>query len=106
MLTFAKRAVAAALVTAVVGVTAAPAQFSRPFPRPQQIYINQNPFIAPGLTLRQWQYNTSVLGGTLQQFPRWLVRSANGFGGYGGFGAPGQGGNNGSIYGGFVPPSN
>src|SRR5436190_1871825 len=35
-------------------------------------YVNPNPYIAPGVKLNQWAYNSTVVGRTYAQFPPWL----------------------------------
>jgi hypothetical protein len=67
--------VAAVAVLALELATAAPANAQSRSGTPIRIpsvavqSINPNPYIAPGLTLRQYAYNTSVMGRALQQVP-------------------------------------
>jgi len=73
MLTFARRVGAALAAVTLVAVTAAPAPAQRAFRSVQDIYpVQRNPYIVPGVTLKQWQYNTNLIGRTYAQFPPWM----------------------------------
>ncbi len=107
MLTFAKRGAAVLTAVALMAVLATPAAAQRGFPSVQQLNpVVTNPYIMPGMQLKQWAYNTNVVGRTYGQFPPWMygynpytpsVVGGN-FGGYGGYGGYGGGG-----YGGLGP---
>jgi hypothetical protein len=70
-------AVAAAIALGLA--TATPARAQAPGGTPLRVpsvvaqSINPNPYIAPGLTLRQYAYNTAVLGRALSKVPPYAL---------------------------------
>jgi hypothetical protein len=86
MLTLTKRVVlTAAVVGAVCGFgPSADAQQVKGVANVQRIYpVNTNPYIAPGVTLQQYAYNTAVLGRLYSQVPAALLGYNNPYGVYG-----------------------
>jgi len=126
MMTFAKRVGAVGVVAAgLLAATATPAQAQRPFPVVQNIYPNTNPYVYPGMSMRQYQFNLGALGraygGFYGQFYRQIPPYALGYNPYvqinannpsvvgslygspfggGGYGGGGYGGGGGGGYGG------
>ena len=70
--TFALAAVASLAVLSLTHATAHAERGITPF-RPAYAYVNPNPYIAPGLTLRQYAYNTAVLGQAYSTIPPYAL---------------------------------